>query len=228
MKIKADFHIHTHHSKDSGASASAILDAARKAGLDVIGITDHKTTKGALEVRSIAKGRPFTSRGGGKLLVLVGQEVRTMSGEIIVFGPEKDMPSKLRLKDACAMAKAMGGFVVVPHPFDITRHGVGKDMFSAMDYIDAIEVLNARCLPNRFNRKALEFAQEHEFPVVSGSDAHFPDEIGGCFTELEINGKLTEKAVFEAVASGRTKISGRRSGVVPHIKTALHKTGVLF
>ncbi len=219
MKIKADFHIHTHHSNDSGARASDIAESARKAGLGVIGVTDHGTVKGALEVRSIAKDKP---------LVLVGQEVKTLSGEIIVFGPEKDIPCKLSLKDTCAMAKSMGGFVVVPHPFDITRQGIGSDMLSVMDFIDAVEVLNSRCLLHRFNRKAFEFAQAHEFPMVSGTDAHFHCEIGGSYTELDVEGKPTEKAVFDAVSSGRTKVTGRRSGVVPHVKTALHKTGLFF
>lgn len=206
--------MHTHHSSDSGLPASDIVDKARKAGLDVIGVADHGTTKGALEVRSIANGKP---------LVIIGQEVRTTSGEILVFGPEQDIPKKLSLADTCRMAKSMGGFVVVPHPFDTSRQGVGNDMLSIMDYIDAIEVLNSRCLARRFNRKALKFAEEHEFPMVSGTDAHFPDEIGGSFTELEIEGKLTEKAVLKAITSGKTRVFGRCSGVLPHIRTSLYK-----
>jgi len=55
MKIKADFHIHTHHSPDSGSSASDIVARARQLGLDVIGIADHNTTKGAVEVRNLKK-----------------------------------------------------------------------------------------------------------------------------------------------------------------------------
>jgi predicted metal-dependent phosphoesterase TrpH len=217
MKIKADFHIHTHHSPDSGASASDIVDCARRAGLGAIGVADHNTTRGALEVRELAKGRP---------LVLVGQEVKTKSGEILVFGPEKDIPKKMGLEDTCKMAKSMGGFIIAPHPFVKTRLGIGNDIFSVIDYIDAIEVLNARCLSGRSNRKAEAFAAENEIPVVSGSDAHFPEEIGGCVTELEIEGKLTENSVFSAVTSGRTKISGCRSGVRPHVRTMLRRIGL--
>jgi predicted metal-dependent phosphoesterase TrpH len=214
MKIKADFHIHTHHSPDSGSSASDIVARARQLGLDVIGIADHNTTKGAVEVRNLAKGKP---------LVLIGQETRTLSGEIIIFGPEKDIPKKMQLADTCRMAKTMGGFVIVPHAFDRTRHGLGRDILSVMDQIDAVEVLNSRCLRGSPNRKALAFAKEHELPVVSGSDAHFPEEIGCSFTELEVEGRLTEKSVLDAVASGRASVSGRRSGVKPHIKTALYR-----
>jgi predicted metal-dependent phosphoesterase TrpH len=214
MKIKADFHIHTHYSPDSGSSASGIVARARQLGLDVIGVTDHNTTKGAIEVRNLAKGKP---------LVLIGQEVKTLSGEIIVFGPEKDIPKKMLLRDTCRMAKTMDGFIVVPHAFDRTRNGLGRDILSVMDYIDAIEVLNSRCLRGSPNRKALAFAKEHEMPVVSGSDAHFPEEIGCSFTELEVEGKLTEKAVLDAVASGKAVVSGRRSGVKPHIRTALRR-----
>ena len=214
MKAKADFHIHTHNSPDGSSSASEIIDEARRKGLDVIGVTDHNTTKGAIEVKNLAKGRP---------LVLVGQEVMTDGGEVIVFGMERDLAKGMGVADTCRMAKAAGGFVVVPHPFDMSRNGVGNDMQGLLDYIDAIEVLNARCLRNGFNRKALDFAREHEIPVVSGSDAHFPSEIGGCFTELEIEGKLTQESVFGAISSGRTSVSGAKSGVVPHLRTMLLK-----
>lgn len=214
MKIKADFHIHTHHSSDSGASASDIVNRARELGLGAMGIADHNTTSGALEVRSLSKGRP---------LVLIGQEVRTKSGEILVFGPEKDIPKRMSLPDTCAMAKSMGGFVIMPHPFDRTRQGIGYDMLSIMDYIDAIEVFNSRCLACGFNRKAAAFAEENELPVVSGSDAHFPDEIGSSFTELEIEGALTEKNIFNAIISGRARVCGKCSGLAPHIRTSLYK-----
>ena len=214
MKIRADFHIHTHHSSDSNASASAIIDNARRAGLDVIGVADHNTTRGAIEVRSLANGKP---------LVLVGQEVRTMSGEIIVFGPEKDIPKGLTLAEALNMARAMGGFIVVPHPFDGSRHGLGRDMAYAIEMVDAVETLNSRCLLGRANRKAADFAHENEIPMVAGSDAHFPEEIGSCVTEVEIEGKLTEKSVLDAVAAGRTVVAGNRSGLMPHLRTSLRK-----
>jgi len=223
MKIRADFHIHTHHSSDSGASASAIIDNARRAGLDVIGITDHNTTKGAIEVRNLANGKPSTGRCGGRPLVLVGQEVRTMSGEIIVFGPEKDIPKGLTLAEALNMARAMGGFIVVPHPFDGSRHGLGRDMAYAIEMVDAIETLNSRCLLGRANRKAADFAHENEIPMVAGSDAHFPEEIGSCVTEVEIEGKLTERSVLDAVAAGRTVVAGVRSGLMPHLRTSLRR-----
>jgi predicted metal-dependent phosphoesterase TrpH len=214
MKVKADFHIHTHHSPDSGSSASDILGRARAAGLDVIGVTDHGTTKGGIEVRSLSKGKP---------LVLVGQEVLTDSGEFIVFGPEKDIPEGMELRKAFELAKSMGGFTLVSHPFDRTRSGIGADMLSVLEHIDAVEALNSRCLLARPNKKALAFAKEHEIPVVSGSDAHFADEIGHSFTELEIEGRLSEKSVLDAIAAGRTVLHGKRSGVGPHIRTALYK-----
>jgi len=214
MMIKADFHIHTHHSKDSGAAASDIVDCARKAGLGVIGVTDHNTTKGALEVREMAKGR---------LLVIIGQEVMTKSGEIVVFGPEKDIPKGMGLADTCRMAKAMGGFIVAPHPFDRTRDGIGSELPALLEFIDAIEVFNSRCLFGGANRRAEAFAADNEIPIISGSDAHFPQEIGCCFTELDIEGKLTEKAVFDAIISGKAAVTGRRTGLKPHIRTMLHR-----
>jgi predicted metal-dependent phosphoesterase TrpH len=211
MKIKADFHIHTHHSPDSGSSASSIVQAARKEGIDVIAVTDHNTTKGALEVKAIAKGNP---------LVLVGQEVKTLSGEIIVIGPEKDIPKKLSLAETCRLAKSMGGFIISPHPFDRYRNGIGRRINVIIGDIDAIEALNSRCFRNKYNKKAATFAEVNEIPVVSGSDAHFPEEIGKSFTQLDINKiKLDERSILDAITSGNTELHGGLSGLYPHIRT---------
>src|SRR5674536_194123 len=50
----ADFHIHTHHSKDCVMPVADILERAREVGLDVVAITDHDSAVGGLEAREIA------------------------------------------------------------------------------------------------------------------------------------------------------------------------------
>jgi predicted metal-dependent phosphoesterase TrpH len=214
MKIKADFHMHTHHSPDSKMAASDLLDRVRAGGLDVIAVTDHNTTQGGIEVRSLAKGNPF---------VIVGQEVSTLSGEIIVLGPDKDIPKHMSLAETCRMANTMGGFIIVPHPFDRTRKGIGNEMLNVIENVDAVEVLNSRCLFGRYNRKAKTFAKTYGLPMVSGTDAHWPSELCLSFTEVDVKGKLSERSFFDAVLSGRTEVFGRRSGITQRLKTTILK-----
>lgn len=55
-EMKADLHLHTHHS-DGTDSPSAVLDRAAKLHFDVIAITDHDTTAGISEALEEGKRR---------------------------------------------------------------------------------------------------------------------------------------------------------------------------
>jgi|GEM_PF-168866 len=221
--LKADLHIHTARSGDSDISAWDVIEQARTKGLDVVGVTDHNTTMGALETRKLAaKEHPG-------LIVLIGQEVRTKSGEIIVFGLEENLPKKQPPVDTCEMAKKHGGFIVVPHPFDPIRQGLCRKIRQIHAYIDAVEVLNSKSIWKRFNKKARDFAESHRLPMVAGSDAHIPQYIGACYTIIETDkSKPDETDVYSAIRAGRTVCSGnvvglRGAGLRARMKKVLRK-----
>ena len=44
--------------------------------------------------------------------------------------------------------------------------------------VDAVEIYNARCLDNKYNLKAVEFARQFDLGGTVGSDAHTPFEVG--------------------------------------------------
>ena len=207
--LKADLHIHTARSGDSDISALDVIAHARTEGLDIVGVTDHNTTKGATETWKLAK------KESPELTVLIGQEVRSNAGEIIVFGVDKDLPKKIPLEEVCKQAKEMGGFIVVPHPFDRLREGICNRMIDILPYIDAVEVLNAKSIWKRFNKKAREFAEEHGLPMVAGSDAHIPQYIGSAYTLIEWNktGKPKEKDIYAAIKARKTSVSGNVVGL---------------
>jgi len=206
--LKADLHIHTARSGDSDISAYDIMEQARANRLDVVGVVDHNTCQGAIEAKRLAANE-FPG-----LVVLVGQEVRTSEGEIIIFGVEKDLARDRPLLETCKAAKKLGGFIVIPHPFDITRHGVGKHARGILPYIDAVEVLNSKSVWKRFNSNARAFAEVHSLSMVAGSDAHFPQYIGMAYTLIDV-GKLefTEKDVYAAIRAGKTAVSGKAAGI---------------
>ncbi len=211
MKLKADFHIHTYYSFDSSLPPKEIVKISREIGLDVIGVVDHGTCKGAIDTKNISKGNPF---------VLIGQETKTKDGEIIVFGLEDDMKQGLSLVETCKKAKKMGGFIVVPHPFDRFRWGVGKHIDDVIEYIDAVEAFNSMCVFDSFNKKAREFAEKNSIPMVAGSDAHFRNELGRGITIVECENK---ESILDAVKRGKTTIIGNKTGAVKRIKSRLEK-----
>jgi hypothetical protein len=204
--LKADLHIHTARSGDSDISAEDIIQQAIVNELDVVGVVDHNTTKGGKETKKLAK------KESPKLIVLVGQEVKTKEGEIIVFGLEKDLQKKKPLIETIKKAGARKGFIIIPHPFDVTRYGIGKHVRDIIPYIDAVEVFNAKSVWKRFNANARAFAEEHNLPMVAGSDAHFPSYIGMAYTLIE--SRPDEKAIYNAIKKGKTVVSGKTAGLI--------------
>jgi len=214
--LKADLHMHTRHSSDSNISPEDILKQARLKGLDVVGVTDHNTTQGALETKKLA-AKFFPG-----LVVLVGQEVRTNEGEIIVFGIGGRLPKKMPLEATLEDARKKGGFIIVPHPFDKIRGGIGKkNLQKVMNHVDAVEVLNSKSILKRFNKNAREFAEANKLPMVAGSDAHMQQYIGTCYTM--IMSAPNEKEIYKAIRSGKTACMGhavglRGSGIIARMK----------
>lgn len=216
--LKADFHVHTDHSKDSRTSPKEVVKRAIDLGLDVIAVTDHNTVKGSLEAEKYAKGKP--------LLVIPGQEVHCKEGEIIVLSIRETLPNKMPARELMKMAHKKGGFVIVPHPFDLLRKGAGKSLPEFLDLIDAIEVFNARTIFDSFNRKALSFAHDHNIPATVGSDSHFPEEMGKAI--VVVHAEPNEKDIYNALRSGKTELVMSKQGLPAGIKRGLYKIRTYF
>jgi len=212
--MKADLHIHTQHSHDSNMTAEEIIKAAKARGLDAIAVVDHNTLKGAIEVRKKARGTG--------LLVIPGEEIDTESGEIIALGIKREIEQGMSLDQACMQVKAQGGFIIVPHPYDRFRSGIGDELRRVLKHVDAIESFNARTFLNRHNRKAESVAKDVIIPCVAASDAHFPDEIGNAYVILDCNstGKgITAKDVFNAIRKNNAVLVTNEAGLRRYPKT---------
>jgi predicted metal-dependent phosphoesterase TrpH len=172
--IRVDLHNHTHYSPDSILSPRSFVREARRRGLDVVAVTDHNTTSGALAVRELSE-KP----------VIIGEEVKSADGEILGLFLSEDVPKGLPASETIARINAQGGVVGVPHPFDSLRSALHEDvMLTLVDQIDFIEALNARMVFSAHNDKARDFAASHDLPTTAGSDAHSPWEVGHCYVEM--------------------------------------------
>ncbi|MGC9310364.1 MAG: PHP-associated domain-containing protein [Candidatus Aenigmatarchaeota archaeon] len=205
--LNAIIHLHTKYSHDSLTEPRELLKVSRKLKFDVLGITDHNTTKGALEAKRIAK-REFP-----EILVLVGQEVKTDYGDIIVFGTGEDMP--FRLFELVERARSEGLFVLLPHPFDRLRKSsaVGmnldaKGLEKLAKKLDAVEVFNSRCLLDGPNKTAQDFAERHGLSEVAGSDAHDLEYFGRTYNILDCEKK--EASVLGTLKRGNFLWTGQK------------------
>ncbi len=170
-EIFADFHIHSHHSKDCTMPVADILERAREVGLDVVAITDHDSVAGGLEARELA--------GRYGVRVIVGEEVKTSEGEVIGLFLERTIPGGMTFAETVAAIREQGGVVYVPHPFDRLHTIPGPSILrAAVADIDAVEVFNSRLAFPGFNEQAERFAQRYRLPAAAGSDAHVLQGIG--------------------------------------------------
>jgi predicted metal-dependent phosphoesterase TrpH len=169
-------HLHTMWSGDATTTPVELAGAVSETGLDVLCITDHGTTNGAVEL---------AERLGCR--VVVGQEVRTGVGEIIGLFLAERVPAGLQPADVCRTIRDQGGIVYVPHPFDPMRACLREDVLLSIvaeGLVDAVEVLNAKTSLSHLNEKAAALAVEHDLAAGAGSDAHVPSAVGAAYVEM--------------------------------------------
>ena len=97
--LKVDLHIHSSHSPDSRVTLKEIIQEAKRKKLDVIAITDHGTVAGAQEAQLLARG----------IQILIGQEVKTKSGDLLVFNLEEALKEGEDIVKTCKRAREAGG-----------------------------------------------------------------------------------------------------------------------
>lgn len=219
-RLKVDMHIHTKYSKDGEINPEDLVKKAVELGFDAIAVTDHGTIKGAIETKEIAR------KTAKDLIVFAGQEIKTKQGEVLVYNIRNEIKEEQDILKTCQEAKKNKGFLVVPHPFDLMRRGIGENTKNILEYVDAVEGFNARTVINRFNERAMEFAKENSKPMVAGSDAHFLDEFGKTYMLIE-SGK-GERDILNAIEKGRLEMIMQRHGMKSGMKRGLRKIRTYF
>jgi predicted metal-dependent phosphoesterase TrpH len=184
MKIRLIVHFHTEFSYDSNITLSEIISQCKDYAINYVAITDHNTLKGALAYRSKLE------KAGIK--VILAEEVMTKSGEVIGLFIKKEIQSKdslgkkKTLEDVISEIKRQGGLVIIPHPFDKMRNGIGRKKVKKFKTdIDALETFNSRTKLHPFNKQAHSYAMKHNFIKIVGPDAHIADELGNAIIEME-------------------------------------------
>ena len=174
--LKVEFHCHSMYSKDSLSRPRKLVEAARRAGLDRLVITDHNSIGGAQETQRIAPE-----------LVIVGEEILTTRGELLAVFVHEEIPAGLEPREAISRLRAQGAFISVSHPFDLIRNGHWEqhDLLQILPFVDAIEIFNARCMDMRPNLAAQEFARKYNMAGTAGSDAHTIREVGRAALRVE-------------------------------------------
>ncbi|MGB9933419.1 PHP-associated domain-containing protein [Haloarcula amylolytica] len=203
-----DLHTHTRffHGFESRPTAYDPLGAqlvrlaSRWHDLDGVALTNHDYS-------------PGYESGTTEPLFVPGIEISTTAGHVLVVGPDpprRTTPGELTPTEVVSLAHERGSAAIIAHPF--RRSDVRK---SGADF-DAVEVNGKH--PGNIER-VRELADTLSLPVVGGSDAHYPFEVGRAFTRIEAP-RLTPEAVVAAIQAGDVEPQLRSTTFDKAIQTA--------
>ncbi len=195
--VRVDMHLHSMFSGDSTTTIAELHRSIVESGVDVVCLTDHHAVKG---VAPLAEGlMEFGHR------VVMGEEVRSHSGEIIGLFINERISFGSTAVDTAKAIRDQGGLVYIPHPFDPMRHNLAEPALRDLaerGLIDAVEVINSKTSLQSLNKKALDFAVEYELAQGAGSDGHVPLAVGAAVAELS---DFTDaKSFLQALHNGVT------------------------
>lgn len=175
-RLRVDLHSHTWYSHDSLLKPEHFVEACLRKGINCIAVTDHNEIGGALALQRIA---PFR--------VIVGEEIRTLDGEISGLFLKERIPPALSALDTIREIRRQKGLVYIPHPFaaGVTMRLRRSVLEAVAGQVDIVEGWNSRGLLRADDLKAQDWALRHGIPFAAGSDAHTRFELGSAYVEMD-------------------------------------------
>jgi len=188
-----DIHTHTRffHGFGDGPTAFDPIGAdllalcGRWRGLDGAALTNHDY---------------YTDFGtvSGEFRLIPGVEITTTEGHVLVVGPDppaRTVPGELTPQEVVTLAHDADCAAIIAHPYRRSSvHESGADF-------DAVEINGKH--PGNIER-VRDLAETLDVPVVGGSDAHFPFEVGRAFTAIDAEAPSPASAAA-AIRSGRVE-----------------------
>jgi predicted metal-dependent phosphoesterase TrpH len=117
---------------------------------------------------------------------MVGEEISTSEGELVGLFLQEEIKEGLTPEQTVAEIKRQGGLVLLPHGFDPLKrwHLRIEARKKITASIDIVETFNSRISRPRWNRAAVQWAEERGVPMSAGSDAHTIADIGNAWVEV--------------------------------------------
>lgn len=230
---RGDFHTHTAHSDGSCDSlagrrvpcpAFRTIEAARRAGLDFVAVTDHNTASHFGVLRELQNYYDTT-------VVIPGREITTFYGHVNVFGSTAPLNFQLggpRLRDLNTFfdeAEAQGAIVSINHPgapsgevcmgCGWTRTDLDPARLSAVEIVNGGSIAASGSAEGKLNHLVFwESLLDRGFHVtgIAGSDNHDADAgpprqspVGRPATVVYAQ-ELSQRGLLDGVRSGRVFI----------------------
>lgn len=171
-----DTHVHENkYSADSFIDLQGGIKTAKLFGLDGLCITNHDNN----DLRNDL-GDSVKIDG---ILIIVGAEVLTKQGDILVFGL-KDIPTEiLDAAELLSLVKRHKGAAIAAHPFRNNNRGLENHLHEVANLLDGVESFNGSTF-SYHNLYAYATATQLGLPSLGASDAHTLDNLGKYATKF--------------------------------------------
>jgi predicted metal-dependent phosphoesterase TrpH len=215
--LKIDLHIHTlDDTKDAlDYSAHQLLERSKALGFGVLAITLHDSVFDRAEV--------FADAASMGILLISAAEMRLHGADIVLLNVNAGEAAGLRSFDDVRRLRAARGpslFTFAPHPFYVIGGSIGgKRLVENIDCFDAIEICHFHKGWFDRNRPARRLAEKFDRPLLATSDAHQLQAFGGHYTSIPRPKALTPEAVFDAMRSGKVRLTSPPCSFIDLINT---------
>lgn len=201
--LKIDFHVHTpvsecYYREFRNATPREIVQGAQEAGLDAFVIADHNTAQNITPIAEVAKTKGIT--------VFPGIELTTPGGHVLAFfdpeSPISQLEALIRdvgispnqegiphhetkdwIEEVFRKIVLHGGMAVAAHVereprgfLEQVRDRRVRQNIHASEYLTALEI-TVPSWKDLWN-DGLVKGYPKKYPVIQGSDAHAPNELG--------------------------------------------------
>ncbi|WP_040213348.1 PHP domain-containing protein [Clostridium polynesiense] len=172
-----DTHLHENkYSDDSLMTLKEAVKAAKNVGLDGICVTDHESNDLRKDI-----GPSFEMDG---ILVIVGAEILTYEGDILVFGVENLPKEKLHARELLEIVNKAGGAAIAAHPYRNNNRGLEDHIREVHSLLSGVEAFNGSTTPHA-NLKAYAAAMEFNLGCFGAGDSHVTKKVGSYATEFK-------------------------------------------
>jgi predicted metal-dependent phosphoesterase TrpH len=232
-KIRADLHLHTCLSPcgDNQMQPTAIIEQAKKAGLDMIGISDHNSAENVSAVMKAGKrqglavipGIEITSQEEVHILGFFNTEQDLMHIQDIIyqnlpsqndeeaFGPQLvvDEFDNVVGKNSRLLIGATN--LTIENIIEMIHQWAGLAIASHIDRQRFSLIGQLGFIPKGLKLDAVEVSrplaagQKYGYPVITSSDAHFLEDIGKSYTCF-----MTEDVSVDEIKKALHNEMGRR------------------
>ena len=224
--MRADMHVHTCHSRQSGtlrflgsrdsySKPEDVYRVAKARGMDLVCITDHDSIDGGLEL--LAR-RPDAGD------VIVGEEITCWlpDGHVEVHLGAYGMTEALHrdvqhlrdnVFDVIGRLREAGVFFVLNHLLHFYRGQLPLERYlRLLDHVPGMEVRNGTMLPrhNELCWRILDTRRGPRLAAIGGSDAHTLRRVGTTWTEAP---GQTREEFLSSIRSANCRPGGRHGSV---------------